>query len=196
MGIFRTLYREARDIIGLKPPAENESQLAERVCGEVKSEVGGKRTQEGDDYKLALQIDGRDVVITFEAAGSRAYFDITSSLEEGPTFVVNFDPSGGKDQPPKGTIRKGVATGCYVEGTAAEASTQEQLFKALPTGTRAALASLVQKTKGTFGYDEGAFRFVPETPTLSGPSAKYNVKTHLTTLMQLVNDIETAWNAL
>ena len=196
MGIFRNLYREARDILGLKPPAENETQLAERICDEVKSELGGKKSQDGQDWKLTTNQGGRSVEITFEAAGARALFTVGSTLEEGPTFVLFHDPSGGKEPAPKGRVRINVAGGIYVEGDKAEAQTQEQMWKALSTGTRANLTGLVTKTKGAFGYDESAFKFMPETQTLVGPSAKYNVKTHLTALLQLAGEIETAWNAL
>lgn len=196
MGIFRTLYREARDILGFKPPPENETQLAERVCGEVKSELNGKKTQVGDDWQLVTQQGGREVELLFEAAGARALITIKSTLEGGPAFVLYHDPSGGKEAAPKGMVRINVAGGVFVEGTRADAQTQEQLWKALPTGTRANASGLVTKTKGVFGYEDGAFKFQPETPSLQGPSAKYNVKSQLTTLLKLVDEIEDAWNAL
>ncbi len=196
MGFFRNLYREARDIVGLKPPAENETQLAERICGEVKSELGGKKTQEGEDWKLTTNQGGRNVEIIFEAAGARANFIIASELEGGPTFILYHDPSGGKEPAPKGMTRINVAGGVFVEGTKAEAQTQEQMWKALSTGTRANASGIVTKYKGTFGYEDSAFKFGPEVQTLVGPSAKYNVKMQLTTLLQLCTDIEKAWNAL
>jgi len=196
MGFFRNLYREARDVLGMKPPAENETQLAERICGEVKSELGGKKTQDGQDWKLTIQQGGRDVEIVFDAAGQRALFTLSSSLEGGPTFIVHFDPSGGKDPAPRGAVRIKIGGAIFLEGPRGEAETQEQMWKALPTGTRANLSGLVTKYQGPFGYDESAFRFAPEATTLVGPSAKYTVKMQLTSLLALCNEIETAWNAL
>ncbi|MCC6621623.1 MAG: hypothetical protein IT385_10240 [Deltaproteobacteria bacterium] len=196
MGIFRKLYREARDILGMKPPAENETQLAERVCDEVKSELGGKKTQEGEDWKLVTNQGGRSVEIVFDAAGARALFSIPSNLEDGPTFIVHFDASGGKDPAPRGAVRIKIGSSIFLEGPKGEAETQEQMWKALPTGTRANLSGLVTKYQGPFGYDESTFRFAPETQTLVGPSAKYNVKMQLTSLLKLCDEIETAWNAL
>jgi hypothetical protein len=196
MGFFRNLYREARDIIGLKPPAENETQLAERVCDEVRGEIGGKKTKAGDDWLLKLDHEGRSVEILFEAAGTRALFTISSELEGGPAFVLYHDPSGGKEAAPKGLVRINVAGGVFVEGEKADVQLQEKMWKALPTGTRANLSGLLTRHKGAFGYEDASFKFGPETPTLNGPSAKYNVKTLLTTLVKSVDEIETAWNAL
>ena len=97
MGIFRTLYREARDLVGLKPPAENETQLAERVCGEIKGEIGGKKTKQGDDWMLESTYDGRKIYLLFEAAEVRSILVVESELEGGPSWTVTSDPKEGKE---------------------------------------------------------------------------------------------------
>ena len=196
MGILRTLYREARDLVGLKPPAENAAQLAERICGEIKGELGGKKAKQGEDWTLETVYTERKVHLLFEAAEMRAVLAVTSALEGGPTWTVTSDPKEGKEETPDGVERTYVASGLYVEGTAAEVKLQVDMWKALPTGTRGNLGSFVQKHFGQLTYEDETFRYTPSQPTLGGASAKYNVKNQIQTLVRMVGEIEKAWQSL
>lgn len=196
MGIFRTLYREARDLVGLKPPAENAAQLVERVCGEVKAEIGGKKTKQGDDWMLETTFLERKVYLLFEAADLRAIVVVGSELEGGPTWTVTADPKGGKEETPDGVERTYVASGLYVQGTAREVKEQAEMWKVLPTGTRGNLGAFILKHFGELTYEEEKFRYTPSQPTLEGGSVKYNIKNQIQTLIRLAGEIEKAWQNL
>ena len=194
MGIMRSLYRELRETLGLKAPAENATQLAERICGELKSEIGGKKQQQDQDWMLESKFEGRDVKILFDAAGLTAVIEVGSSLEGGPLFVLVSEQSA--REKPRGTERKPVASGVFAEGRPNDVSLMMDLWKALPTGARGNLTSLVGKYKGTVRYEDGAVRIEPETSLLEGPSAKYNVKSLLQTMTNLTGEMEKAWSNL
>lgn len=194
MGIMRTLYREARVILGFKPPAENESQLAERIAGEVKGDIGGKRTPQGEDWFLESKFQGRETKILFESAARRAIIQVSSTLEGGPLFVL---VSGNSTRDiPDGEERKPVTSGVFAQGPARDVAVMLDLWKALPTGTRGNLTSLISKHRGELRYEDGLVRIEPETFLLDGPSAKYNVKSLLQTIVTLSGEMETAWSNL
>jgi len=194
MGIMRTLYREVRVILGFKPPPENESQLAERIAGEVKGDIGGKKAAHGDDWFLESKFQGRDVKILFEAASRRAVIQVSSTLEGGPLFVL---VSGNSTrETPDGEERKPVTSGLFAQGPAREVAVMLDLWKALPTGTRGNITSLVNKHRGELRYEDGLVRLEPESFVLDGPSAKYNVKSLLQTIVTLTSEMETAWSNL
>lgn len=194
MGFMRTLYREARSIIGLSPPPENDTQLAERVCGELKGEIGGKKQAHGEDWFLEATFQGREVKVLFEAATHRAIIQISSSLEGGPPFLLVSGQS--EQETPRGEERKPVTNGLFAQGRSNDVAVMLDLWKALPTGTRGNLTSLVNKHKGELRYEDGLVRLTPETPTLDGPSAKYNVKSILQTMTTLTGEMEEAWSNL
>lgn len=191
MGLMRTLYREIRLILGFKAPPENDSQVAERVCGEVKGDVGGKKTQHGDDWMLESKFQGRELKVLFDAAGKRAVIQVTSTLEGGPLFVLVSQAS--QNEPERGEERKPVTGGLFAQGAGADVATMLELWKALPTGTRGNLTSLMAKHKAVFRYEDGVVRFEPESTLLDGPSAKYNVKSLLQSIVTLTGEMETAW---
>lgn len=194
MGIFRTLYREARVILGFKPPAETASQMAERICGEVKGELGGKKSQHGEDWFLDAKFQGRETKILFEAEARRAVIQLASSLEGGPLFVLVSAQS--ERETPPGEERHAVTNGLFAQGAPRDVKVMSDLWKALPTGARGNLTSLVNKHRGELRYEDGLVRFEPETTMLDGPSAKYNVMSLLQTLHSLVTEMETAWSDL
>lgn len=194
MGIMRTLYREARSILGFSPPAENDTQLAERVCGELKGEIGGKKQQHGEDWFLDTKFQGRDVKILFEAAAHRAIIQVSSALEGGPLFLLVSGLS--EQETPRGEEKKAVTSGLFAQGKPNDVAVMLDLWKALPTGTRGNLTSLVNKHKGELRYEDGLVRLTPETPTIDGPSAKYNVKSILQTMVTLTGEMEEAWSNL
>lgn len=196
MGIFRTLYREARDLVGLKPPVDNAAQLAERVCGEVKGELGGKKAKQGEDWTLELVHAERKVHVLFEVDGLRTIVVVPSELEGGPTWTITSDPKEGKEEAPDDVERSYVASGVYVQGTASEVKLHVDMWKALPTGTRGNLSSFVQKHFGELTYEDEQFRFTPGQPTLNGTGPKYNVKSQIQTMVRLVGEIEKAWQSL
>ncbi len=196
MGILRTLYREARDLVGLKPPAENAAQLAERVCAEVKGELGGKKAKQGEDWTLETMHAERKVHVLFESAAMRTIVAVPSELEGGPTWTITNDPKEGKEETPDGVERNYVASGVYVQGTAREVKLQVDMWKALPTGTRGNLGSFVQKHFGELTYEDETFRYTPSQPTLEGTGPKYNVKSQIQTMVRLVGEIEKAWKSL
>jgi hypothetical protein len=192
MGVWRMLYREARIILGFPPPPETPGQLAERICGEVKSELGGKKQQNGEDWILETNFQGRTTKLTFEAETGAVHIEIASTLETGPTFVL----ISGQSQREQDGERHAVASGLFVEGARSEIDLMQQLWKALSTGTRGNLTSLVNRVKGEFRYEDGLVRLTPEISSLSGPSAKYNVKSLLQSVLTLVGEVETAWSKL
>ncbi|MBL8787325.1 MAG: hypothetical protein JNJ59_20635 [Deltaproteobacteria bacterium] len=194
MGIWRMLYREARVILGFKPPAETPSQLCERLCGEVKGDIGGKKRPEGEDWFLEAKFEGREAKLLFEAAGMRAIIELSSSLEGGPLFLL-VSPASQRELE-RGVERRQVTNGLFAEGKPAELDVMMDLWKALPTGTRGNLSSFVNKHKGELRYEDGLVRLTPEAVMLEGPSAKYNVKSVLQTLANLTGEMEKAWSAL
>jgi hypothetical protein len=188
------LYREARVILGFKPPAETPSQLCERLCGEVKGDIGGKKRPEGEDWFLEAKFEGREAKLLFEAAGMRAIIELSSSLEGGPLFLL-VSPASQRELE-RGVERRQVTNGLFAEGKPAELDVMLDLWKALPTGTRGNLSSFVNKHKGELRYEDGLVRLTPEAVMLEGPSAKYNVKSVLQTLANLTGEMEKAWSAL
>ena len=196
MGIFRTLYREGRDLLGLKPPPENQAQLAERLAGELKGELGGKKTKQGEDWMLETTYQERKVYLLFEAVESRAIVVVESELEGGPSWTVTSDPKAGKEETPDGMERGYVASGVFVQGTAREVKQQTEMWKVLPTGTRGNIGSFVQRHFGELVFEEGKFRYTPTVPTLEGNSAKYTVKSQIQTLVKIVAEVEKAWQNL
>jgi len=191
---MRTLYREARVILGFKPPPETETQVAERLCGELKSEIGGKKQQHGEDYFLEAKFQDREVKILFEATLRRAVVQVGSTLEGGPPFVLVSGQSAA--EVPPGEERKAVASGLFAQGDGSDVTVMIDLWKALPTGARGNLTTLVNKHKAELRFEDGSVRLTPETPTLDGPSAKYNIKSLLQTLVTLTTEMETAWSNL
>lgn len=192
MGIWRMLYRDARIILGFPPPPETPAQLAERICGEVKGELGGKKQQNGEDWILDTNFQGRATKLVFQAETGAVLIELASTLETGPTFVL---VSGQSAREQEGE-RVAVASGLFAEGRRGELDVMQQLWKALSTGTRGNLTSLVNRVKGEFRYDDGLVRLTPEITSLSGPSAKYNVKSLLQSVYTLVTEVETAWSKL
>jgi len=194
MGFFRTLYRETRDILGLKPPSENDAQRAERVCDEVKGDLGGKKSRRGDDWVLVAQVGDRSVEICFEVAGGRALMTIASELGDGPHFKLLVDSS---DSIPPGRSRRSVGTALYLdapdEGTL---DTFETMWKALPTGTRGNLSSQIQKSSATFVFSGTTFNFVPEVAVFTTPGARSQIRGQAQLFARLVAEMEDAWQAL
>lgn len=193
MGFFRTLYREARDILGLKPPPENATQRAERVCGEVRADLGGKREKRDDDYILTTRFKDRDVTILFEAESGRARIALAAPSAAGVTWAVARERLDGDDEP--GPHRATVGTKLYVEGTSArDLAEREARWKALPTGARGVIAQLLQRSGGALELDgDGTLTYTPEAETLADKSAKYTIKGQVPTLVQVVEGIEAAW---
>lgn len=193
MGFFRTLYREARDILGLKPPPENATQRAERVCGEVRTDLGGKREKREDDYILNTRFQDRDVTIMFEAEAGHARIAVAAASPEGVTWAVARDRLDGEDAP--GPHRATVGTKLYIEGTSArDLADREARWKALPTGARGVIAQLLQKSGGVLELDGGVLAYTPEAETIADKSAKYTIKGQVTILAQVVEAIESAWS--
>jgi len=192
MGFWRMLYREARIILGFPPPLETPTQLAERICGEVKGELGGKKSQHGEDWLLETTFQDRATKVLFQAETGAVIIEVASTLETGPTFVL---VSSQSERPEQGE-RHAVASGIFVEGPRKDLDLMQQLWKALSTGTRGNLTSLVNRMKGEFRYEDGLIRLVPEVTSLSGPSAKYNVKSLMQSVYNMVVEIETAWSKL
>jgi hypothetical protein len=194
MGFFRTLYREARDILGMKPPPENDLQRAERICDEVKGDMGGRKSRTGDDVTLTTSAEGRGVVIRFDAAGSRALISVASELGDGPRFRLVVDQS---ESSPPGRHRRSVGSALFIEAPdPAALDTFDALWKALPTGTRGNLAATLQKSNATFQFDGDAFHFTPDVAVLGMPGAKSQIRTQATMLARLVVETERAWQAL
>jgi len=193
MGIFRTLYREARDILGLKPPPENGTQRAERMCGEVKNDFPGKKAQDGDNYVLSTTVDGRETTLLFEAEPSRARVAMVAAVDEALTWAVERDPLAGAEPVPAGTQRTYVASGIYAEGPAKEVARLEALWKQLPTGARGLVSQLVGKMGGRLEVEGAVVTFTPEVETLDGKSARYTVRSHVQSLKQIVEGMESGW---
>ncbi|PIE17805.1 MAG: hypothetical protein CSA66_05340 [Proteobacteria bacterium] len=194
MGLMRTLYREIRDILGMAPPPENDTQRAERVCGELKSELGGKRSQDGDDYILTTQIDGRPVRILFEASPGRAALEVGASASQDVAWEVVADAQQGPTAVPRGFERVYVTSGIYVEGPSNDHVLQQQsLWQRLPTGARGVATQLLQKTFGKLEYSDGSVTLTPEVETIAGKSARYTVKSQLQSLLKVAEGIDQAW---
>lgn len=194
MGIFHTLYREARLILGFKAPPETASQMSERIAGEVKGDIGGKKSQHGDDWFLESNHQGRETKILFQGESRRVVIQIASSLENGPPFVLVAGAS--ERETPDGEQRKPVTNGLFAQGKARDVAQMLELWKALPTGTRGNLTSLMGKHKGELRFEDGLIRLDSELNVLEGPSAKYNVTSTLTTLRNIATEMETAWSEL
>ena len=194
MGFFRTLYREARDILGLKPPPENATQRAERVCGEVRTDLGGKREKRDDDYILNTRFKDRDVTVLFDAEAGRARIAVAAPSTAGVTWAVARDSLTGDDAP--GPHRATVGTKLYIEGISArDLAEREARWKTLPTGARGVIAQLLQKSGGVLELDgDGVLTFTPEAETLADKSAKYTIKGQVTILVQVVEGIEDGWS--
>ncbi|TNF37648.1 MAG: hypothetical protein EP329_02585 [Deltaproteobacteria bacterium] len=193
MGFFRTLYRETRDILGMKPPAENATQRAERLCGELKNDLGGKRTKDGDDYTLDTVVGERETSLLFEADAGRACVAMVVGVNDQLQWALHRDPLEGAEASPRGVERIYVGTALYVEGRGREATRAEALWKQLPTGARGVVSQLVGKAGGTLELDGGVARYTPELETLDGKSARYTIKNHVQALQKIVEGMESAW---
>jgi hypothetical protein len=194
MGIWRTLYREIRLILGFSAPPETPSQLAERIAGELKSELGGKKGPHGEDWFLESKFSERAIKVLFDAAGRRAIIQVESSLAGGPLFMLVHQDA--EHEQPAGTERVAVTGGIFAEGTRAEIKVMQDLWKALPTGTRGNTTSLLNRVKGTWRHEDGLVLMTPTAPNLDGPSAKYNVKSLIQTVVSLTAEMEEAWSKL
>lgn len=193
MGFFRTLYREGREILGLKPPPENGTQLAERLCGEIKNEFGGKKGKEGDNYTLDTVVGDRETTVLFEAEPSRACVAMVVAVDEGIAWTVSRDPLAGAEPAAAGVERIYVATGLFVEGSGRAAAQAEAAWKQLPTGARGVISQLVGKGGGQLEVDGAVARFTPELETLLDKSARYTVKNHLQAVQKIVEGMESGW---
>lgn len=193
MGLFRSLYREVREIIGLKPPPENGTQLAERLCGELKTELGGKKGKEGDNYTLDTVVADRETTLLFEAEPSRACIAMVVGVDEGISWAVTRDPLAGAEAPDGGVERIYVATALYVEGTGRAAAQAEAAWKKLPTGTRGVISQVVGKAGGQLEVDGAVVRYTPEVETLLDKSARYTVKNHIQAVQKVVEGMESGW---
>lgn len=194
MGLFRTLYREARDILGLKPPPETDNQRAERICDEVKGDIGGKKTKTGDNWTLVAGMEGRTLEVVFETAGGRALMSVSSELGDGPHFTLVAD--SGNTTPP-GRHRRTVGSALFLDAADAESlNLFDTMWKALPTGTRGNLSSLLQKNSATLACNGQGFVFTPEVAIFANPGARSNVRSMATTLVRLINEMELAWQQL
>ncbi|PKN58958.1 MAG: hypothetical protein CVU56_03175 [Deltaproteobacteria bacterium HGW-Deltaproteobacteria-14] len=191
--MFRTLYREVREIIGLKPPPENGTQLAERLCGELKNELGGKKGKDGDNYTLDTVVGERETTLLFEAEPSRACVAMVVAIDEGISWTVSRDPLGGAEAPDAGVERIYVATGLYVEGTGRAVAQAEAAWKQLPTGARGVISQLVGKAGGQLEVDGAVVRYTPELETLLDKSARYTVKNHLQAIQKVIEGMESGW---
>ncbi|MCA9518181.1 MAG: hypothetical protein KC635_24755 [Myxococcales bacterium] len=186
MGIFRTLYRELRDIAGLKPPPENETQLAERVCGELKGDLGGKREKQGDNYLLSSTYDGREVKILCEAESGRAIVAMMTGIEAEIAFAVTTTPEE--------RAQVQVASGIFTEGAQQRAAEQQaELWKALPTGARGVASQILKSFGGRIFFEDGALNFIPEKATLQDKSARYTIKMQLQSLVKICVGMEEGW---
>lgn len=194
MGIWRTLYREIRLILGFSAPPETPSQLAERIAGELKGELGGKKGPHGDDWFLDSKFSGRAIKVLFDSEGRRAIIQVESSLEGGPLFMLVHQEA--EHEQAAGTERLAVTGGIFAEGSKAEIKVMQDLWKGLPTGTRGNVTSLLNRVKGTWRYEDGLVLMTPTAPNLDGPSAKYNVKSLIQTVVSLTAEMEEAWSKL
>lgn len=194
MGIWRVLYREIRLILGFSAPPETPSQLCERIAGELKGELGGKKSAQGEDWLLEGKFENRPLKVLFESGQRRAIIELGSTLEGGPLFMVVHQSSEHEQAP--GTDRVAFTSGVFGEGSRAELGVMQDLWKALPTGTRGNLTSLLNRVKGTWRYEDGLVLMTPSAPSLDGPSAKYNVKSLIQTVANLTSEMEEAWSKL
>lgn len=194
MGIWRTLYREIRLILGFSAPAETPSQLSERIAGELKGELGGKKGPYNDDWFLESKFENRALKVLLDAANRRAIIELASTLEAGPLFMLVHQHA--EHEQPAGTERVALTSGLFAEGTKSELKVMQDLWKAMPTGTRGNLTSLLNRVKGTWRYEDGLVLMTPSTPSLDGPSAKYNVKSLIQTVANLTTEMEDAWSKL
>jgi hypothetical protein len=202
MGFWRTLYREARDVIGLPPPAETDDQRAERIRDEVAGDLGGRKSREGAEtdaagaWVLATELEGRAVVLTFRGDGHRVHYRIGTTLGGGPPFRLVAESHG--DFEPGGAVaRKSVGTALNLEaGDAETLATLELCWKTLPTGTRGNLASLVSRLVGRFTFEGDDFSLDAEAESLIASGAASQIRSQARTLARLVGEIEQAWSAL
>lgn len=194
MAIWRMLYREIRLILGFSAPAETPTQLAERLAGELKGELGGKKAAHGENWYVDTKFDGRSLKVLLDSESRCAIIEISSTLEGGPLFMlVN---SASSHEQADATERLAVTSGLFAEGTKGEIKVMQDLWKALPTGTRGNLTSLLNRVKGTWRYEDGLVLLTPTAPSLDGPSAKYNVKSLVQTVVTLTSEMEEAWAKL
>jgi len=193
MGFFRSLYREIRDIAGLKPPAENEAQRAERIAGELKADHGGKRSKEGDDYVVTTTFADRPTRITCEVEGSRAILSVTTSVKAPVALDVLCDLKGQETEPAQGAERVYVASALYIEGTARDVARAQQLWKELPTGARGTASQMLTATGGAISLAKGVLTFAPDKATLADKSARHTIKSQLTAFQKVIEGVEATW---
>jgi hypothetical protein len=198
MGFWRTIYREARDVLGLPPPSETADQLAERIRDEVAGDLGGRKSRDGEGegavWVLTTALDDREVTLTFRPASLSVVYQVASTLGGGPAFcLVAETHSGASDE----ATRKAIGTGLNLEAPdAAELATLELLWKTLPTGTRGNLTSLVQRLVGRFTFEDDLFRLDTEAASLTASGAASQIRSQARSLSRLVGEIEQAWSAL
>jgi hypothetical protein len=195
MGFWRTLYREAREVIGLPPPAETDDQRAERIRDEVAGDLGGQKSREGepDDGRwiLRTELEGRAVTLTFSGAGHRVHYRVASTLGGGPPFRLVAESHS---EATPGGPRKSVGTAINLEADdAATLGTLELLWKALPTGTRGNLTSLTTRLVGRFTFNDDDFTLSAEAESIIASGAASQIRSQARTLARLVCEIEQAW---
>jgi hypothetical protein len=198
MGFWRTVYREARDVLGLPPPVETAVQLAERIRDEVAGDLGGlkSRAGEGSDvpWVLTTELEGREVVLTCHPDGLRVSWRIASTLGGGPPFRLVAETHSAADP---ASARKAIGTGLNLEADDADAlGTEEMLWKALPTGTRGNLTSLIQRLVGRFTFEDDFFLLDTEAEFLASSGAASQLRSQTRTIARLVGEVEQAWSAL
>jgi hypothetical protein len=122
------------------------------------------------------------------------HYLVASTLGGGPPFrlVAESHSEATPDSP-----RKSVGTAINLEADdTATLGTLEVLWKALPTGTRGNLTSLITRLVGRFTFNDDDFTLSAEAESIIASGAASQIRSQARTLARLVGEIEQAWSAL
>lgn len=192
MGLFRTIYLEIRDILGMAPPAETPEQAAETLASKLKEQRGGKVTRGEDAYVLNTKIGDRAVTVEFSVAGAAAAFKTTCRIKR-PDFGWQVTHESALDDDPS-MQRATLSAGLVVEGAdGALLADQKDGWTRLTLSGRSALTKLVTETAGTLWYEGGTLELIPSIETLSGRSGSFTADKQLGLFIEVADGIDQGW---
>lgn len=190
MGIFRKIYIEARDLLGMGVPAENDKQKAERIAGQLKDRLTGKVRRVDDDFSVQADYEGRQIELIVRTHGERIDIAMTTNNESaGPVWTVRYVAETPGDE---GAVHINVAKELYAVGLdRAEATANETRFTELALGPKAALTKLLQGARAEIRFSEGIIEFEPGIETLNESNPVTVARNQLKLLLDLAVALDT-----
>ncbi len=169
MGIWRVLYEEARDVLGMEPPPENPEQRAARVARELREVLKGTATQRDGAWFVGGEYSGLQAQLMLEAALDRASIGLLTERAGLPDWSLRAqDAQGGR-------------------------ADEEPRYKALGLSAQSDLRKLLEHSGGEVSFHEGRLEYTPEAPNMTDRKAKDVLRRQLGWLASVARAIDKGW---